>query len=159
MTPISLVRLQRRSRTAHAAPLCTRQLLCIDGAVGSPRLTPSLRRSEDSDNEELEVDLGEEWDPGCEHLFDLHSFYDGLSSLRTPSTASPCQSASWYDAALAGGPMHEWLRSAEVAGRDADPRGAAPRGGSSSRQSRARPDMQRTSSRFSCDDVFVQVSA
>ncbi len=116
------------------------------------------RRSEDSDGEELEVDLGEEWQPGCEHLFDLHSFYDGLSSLNTPAAASPCQSASWHGAALIGGSMHEWLQSAEVAGRDANPRGGWRRSGASWHVPGTTP-LQRTCSRISSDDIFVRLSA
>ena len=109
------------------------------------------------------MDLGEEWGPGCEHLFDLRSFYDGLSSLNTPSTASPCRSAaSWHAAALLPGGCcaQEWLRSAEVAGRDANPRGAGSwrRSGASWHVPATSP-MQRTSSRISSDDVFARLSA
>ena len=120
-----------------------------------------LRSSDDSDDEE--VDLGEEWNPGHEHLFDLHSFYDGLYGSGGASgfsdAGSSCISATWSggapdNTALESAALHEWTRSEEVAGRDADPRQRAGRAHSWCRRSTP----LRTSSRISSDDVFMRLS-
>ena len=117
-----------------------------------------LRSSDDSDGEE--VDLGEEWNPGHEHLFDLHSFYDGLSGeTNSFSDAGSCVCATWSGikpdcGMLLSSALNEWTRSEEVAGRDADPR----RGGRSDAW-RRRSALLRTSSRHSSDDVLMRLSS